>query len=156
MSPPFSSCRVSYLNLVGLISKRGVIRVLAGLLGGLNESLCGKHLAQCLASSRHCINYLFAGMSLMAQGLGSIPGQGSSTHHVVRLPPPPKKHLLLLLLTVLLAAKGKPTETIFWLNSPKARSSPGPWGSGCVLSGGDTPEERDGLSSSLFSPPPTA
>ena len=48
VSPPFSSCRVSYLNLVGLISKRGVIRVLAGLLGGLNESLCGKHLAQCL------------------------------------------------------------------------------------------------------------
>ena len=93
VSPPFSSCRVSYLNLVGLISKRGVIRVLAGFLGGLNESLCGKHLAQCLASSRHCINYLFAGMSLMAQGLGSIPGQGSSTHHVVRLPPPQKKNI---------------------------------------------------------------
>lgn len=87
VSPPFSSCRVSYLNLVGLICKRGIIRVLAGLLGGLNESLCRK----CLASSRHCVNYLFAGMSLMAQGLGSIHGQGSSTHHVVRLPPPPKK-----------------------------------------------------------------
>ena len=100
ISPPFSSCWARYLNLVGFICKTGIIRVLTGLLGGLNESLYGKHLAQCLASSRRCINYLFAGMSLMAQGLrlctstagsaGSIPGRGSSTHQVV-WPPPAKK-----------------------------------------------------------------
>ena len=49
-SPPFSSYWAGYLNLVGLICKRGIIRVLTGLLGALNESLCGKHLAQCLPS----------------------------------------------------------------------------------------------------------
>lgn len=50
VSPPFSSYWAGYLNLVGLICKRGIIRVLTGLLGALNESLCGKHLAQCLPS----------------------------------------------------------------------------------------------------------
>ena len=116
ISPPFSSCWARYLNLVGFICKTGIIRVLTGLLGGLNESLYGKHLAQCLASSRRCINYLFAGMSLMAQGLrlctstagsaGSIPGRGSSTHQVVR-PPPPKKFAAAVALTIV----GSPRQT---------------------------------------------
>lgn len=50
MSPPFSSYWASYLNLVASSAmQNNKSTYLTGLLGGLNESLGGKHLAQRLA-----------------------------------------------------------------------------------------------------------